>query len=125
MSSLPSLPNYLSDTKFITIATIITQKDQSDQIKELLLKIQKRALSDEEPGTLSYRIHQSIENPETFIIYEEYENKLALESHLNSNEFKQLMNFKSIIISLDSKVSSLFSFFLSTLSLNTPLNEKK
>lgn len=101
--SKPSLPSYLKDTKFITLATIITQKDQSNHIKSLLLAIQKKALSSEEPGTLSYRVNQSIENPETFVVYEEYENKAALEAHLASEEFKALMDCQSAIISLDSK----------------------
>ncbi|EGG11722.1 uncharacterized protein MELLADRAFT_102304 [Melampsora larici-populina 98AG31] len=101
MSSIPPLPSYIKDTKFIILATITVQDDQTDQIKSKLLNIQKKAKSDEEPGTLSYRVHQSFETPNKFTIYEEYENKSGLESHLKSTEFQDLMKLQSSF-SLDS-----------------------
>lgn len=51
-----------------------------------------------EEGNLSYNLYQSIENPASFIFYEEYQNEQAMESHAASSHFKAFGKVKEQIV---------------------------
>lgn len=44
-----------------------------------------------EPGCLAYRPHRSLEDPLSFVIYEEYEDEAAFRAHSESAHFRELV----------------------------------
>ncbi|KAG0152370.1 hypothetical protein CROQUDRAFT_85443 [Cronartium quercuum f. sp. fusiforme G11] len=102
--SLPEVPSSLHQCKFIVLATVVAADGKADEVQTHLLKIRDRANSSEEPKTLSYRVTKSVENPETFIIFEEYVGHSGYDAHLKSDSFKALSKeADSILKSLDVK----------------------
>lgn len=47
------------------------------------------AASRSEPGCLMYVVHQSVEDPRWFFVYEQYRDEAALEAHRQSPHFQQ------------------------------------
>ncbi|KAG8699657.1 hypothetical protein FRC09_006474 [Ceratobasidium sp. 395] len=57
------------DGKVITNAHFVTQDGQAEAFENALKEIQKYALSDKEPGCLTYRVCRS---GNLFLVFEEY-----------------------------------------------------
>lgn len=45
----------------------------------------------DEPGCLAYRFHQSIDDPDAFLVYEEYVDEAALEAHVQTAHFREIV----------------------------------
>lgn len=71
-----------------------------DAVLEIMKEASKK--SSEEIGNLFYKIHQSQSDQNTLILFEGYENELAVESHKNSEHYQSLV-VKQIIPLLKSR----------------------
>jgi (4S)-4-hydroxy-5-phosphonooxypentane-2,3-dione isomerase len=72
------------------LARYRAQKGQGDHIEELLLKMVD-AVNHDEPACLTYRAARSIEEPDVFVLYEEYEDEAALLAHRETAHFRELI----------------------------------
>ena len=45
----------------------------------------------EEPGCLVCRFHQSVEDPNSFLVYEAYVDEAAMEAHLETTHFREIV----------------------------------
>jgi len=52
---------------------------------------QLRDASRSEPGCLTFNVGRSVDNPNVFILYEEYRDRDALDAHFASEHFQRLV----------------------------------
>ncbi|KAJ1038502.1 hypothetical protein NDA11_000194 [Ustilago hordei] len=67
---------------------------EADKIIEMLKKVAKRANSNEEPNCHGYIPGRSVDNPNTIIVFEQYDNKgsnVANKEHHAGQDFQALM----------------------------------
>ena len=60
---------------------------QETKVAAIFGKLQEA--SRKEPGCLMYVVHQHLNDPRRFFVYEQYRDQAALESHWNSPHFLQ------------------------------------
>ena len=73
------------------IVLAVTWMAHPTREKEVAILFQKlEAASRQEPGCLMYVVHQHVDNPKQFFIYEQYRDAAALEAHRNSPHFQEL-----------------------------------
>jgi quinol monooxygenase YgiN len=58
-----------------------------DDVREALLALVKATR--EEPGNLSYKLHEDPSSPGNFYLYEEYADQAALDAHMASPHFAE------------------------------------
>lgn len=58
------------------------------RVAELFPKLQDA--SRQEPGCLLYIVHQHVDDPRKFLVYEQYTGQSALDLHRNSEHFQKL-----------------------------------
>jgi quinol monooxygenase YgiN len=61
-----------------------------DEIERTLQRMAE-SVRDEEPGCLLYRAARSIDDPDMFLLYEEYVDQAALEAHRETPHFRTLI----------------------------------
>ncbi len=66
-------------SKVILKGYIVVPQDQLDMVQEALVKHVRLTL--EEPGCILFSVEQNDQNPLRFDVYEEFEDKVAFESH--------------------------------------------
>ena len=72
------------------VATIVTKKEY---VKEVGINLTKLVLPTRtEDGCVNYDLHQSIDNPEVYIFYENWKNEAHLDAHLKSKHITTCMN---------------------------------
>jgi quinol monooxygenase YgiN len=64
-------------------------EDEAEHAAELLGEL--RDLARVEAGCLSFDVSRSMENPNIFVLYEEYVDEEALKTHIASEPFKRLV----------------------------------
>ena len=64
----------------LTLTAIVTVKPEHEDEFERLMQVVVPKVH-EEPGNHAYVLNRSTENPRVFLVYEEYEDVEALESH--------------------------------------------
>jgi (4S)-4-hydroxy-5-phosphonooxypentane-2,3-dione isomerase len=67
-----------------------------DQVLELLAQMTKKTRKEE--GNLFYRIHQSVSDANSLMLYEGYVDITAVEAHRNTDYFQSLMIGKIVPI---------------------------
>lgn len=72
---------------FHVVATYTAQEGRGDELESHLKAM--LGPSQAEPGCISYRVIRSDEDPDQFVIVEEYESSEAFEEHRNSPHFEQ------------------------------------
>lgn len=60
-------------------------------MNDILITIAKKANSDAEPGTLTYRVTRSTDDGLKFVVFEEYDSVASLEAHKAGPEFQRLL----------------------------------
>ncbi|MCA1674855.1 MAG: antibiotic biosynthesis monooxygenase [Actinobacteria bacterium] len=45
----------------------------------------------DEPGCQAYLFHQSVEDPEAFLVYEQYVDEAAMDAHLETPHFREIV----------------------------------
>lgn len=87
------------------IAHYHVQPGLADQVADLLQQLTVATRS--EPDNLSYDVYRSVEDPDRFVILEQYANAAALDAHRASEHFQRL-GFGTIIPMLVSRQVSSF-----------------
>jgi autoinducer 2-degrading protein len=79
-----------------------TAREGQGELVERTLRAMAEAVRREEKGCLIYRAARSIENPEVFVLYEEYESEAALLAHRETPHFRDLIE-GTIVPELESR----------------------
>ena len=72
-------------------------------MNELLIDVAKRANSDAEPGTRTYRVTRTADEGLTFVVFEEYDSAAALEAHQAGDAYQALVPVASELQTFDFK----------------------
>lgn len=75
----------MSNQKISIVAKILAKEGKREFVKNELIKLSGLSKSDE--GCINYDLHQDNENPKLFVVYENWENKDALQKHASSKHF--------------------------------------
>ena len=71
----------------ILVVRVTIKAGHEDEVIEPFRKLQAETLR--EPGCISYVVQRSRENPRRYLIYEQYKDQAALDTHRASNHFKE------------------------------------
>lgn len=66
----------------VVVATITAQAGKEQEVKDLLLSILEPTRA--EDGCVLYTLHQAQDDPATFVFYENWDSRAALDTHLAS-----------------------------------------
>lgn len=72
--------------KVTIVAKVTAKTDQIEAVKAELMKM--IAPTRQEQGCIEYRLHQDNDNPAVFVFYENWENPVCVDQHMNSPHFK-------------------------------------
>ena len=73
----------------IVIAAMVKVIDgKGDEVEQAFQKLVPKVLND--PGTITYAVHRSIDDPTKFFVYEKYENREAIKYHGSTPYFQEL-----------------------------------
>ncbi|WP_428664871.1 putative quinol monooxygenase [Runella sp.] len=72
-----------------TFAKWQVKEGQLESVQNLFSEVIEKSTGEE--GNLFYKIHQSLSDPNTFLLYEGYKDEASLETHRNSDHFKQIV----------------------------------
>jgi quinol monooxygenase YgiN len=76
----------MADKTFIVVARLQFHNNKIEEVKKGLLNLAH--LTKQEPGCMSYQLHQSSEDESAFLIYEEWASPDDLNKHMESPHFK-------------------------------------
>jgi len=71
----------------IQVAKIKTAEGKGDEFEKEFLKLMPKVLND--PGTVAYILHRSVNDPSLFLVYEKYESEEALKLHGETPHFRE------------------------------------
>ena len=60
---------------------------KGNEAEQAFQKLVPKVLKD--PGTITYAVHRSIDNPSKFFVYEKYENEEAIKYHGSTPHFQE------------------------------------
>ena len=70
----------------VLTAVLKAVSGKGDDLEREFKKLTPKVLKD--PGAITYNVHRAVDNPNTFLIYEQYENQDALKYHGQTEHFK-------------------------------------
>ena len=73
---------------YVLTAKMTAREGEEERALELIGQL--AAASQQEPGNVHYIPHRAVDNPRTFLIYEQYRDKAAFEEHGASEHFQRL-----------------------------------
>ena len=73
---------------FIVTAKVQVQKGRADEFVEAYRWMHPQVMKD--PGAILYSLQRSVEDPDEFLFYEQYESKEAFDYHLSTDHFRAL-----------------------------------
>jgi quinol monooxygenase YgiN len=82
-----TLPTDGNPGLLVVAATITAQPGKEQAVKDLLSSIIKPTLAEE--GCVGYALHQGVTDPATFVFYENWTSKAALDAHLTGPTITQ------------------------------------
>lgn len=71
----------------IVAATLQTVEGKGDEFEQEFRKLVPQVLND--PGTIAYAVHRSLNDPTKFFVYEKYEDREALQKHGATAHFRE------------------------------------
>lgn len=74
----------------VLAARYYARADTADEVEDLLSRM-SRMVAANEPGCHAYQISRSLEDPTSFLIYEQYEDEAALDTHRNTPHFREVI----------------------------------
>jgi autoinducer 2-degrading protein len=80
----------VSPTPRVLIARYQAQPGRGDEVAAALTEM-AGAVRRDEPACLLYRAARSLDQPDSFVLYEEYRDQRALEAHRETPHFKRLI----------------------------------
>jgi len=89
----------------VVVTAIISVKEgKSDEFEKAFHQFQPQALKD--PGTITYILHRSVDDPCKFLFYEKYESDDALKYHRSTKHFKDFSQKADPLMKVQPEVSS-------------------
>ncbi|GAA0782009.1 putative quinol monooxygenase [Hathewaya limosa] len=79
------------------VANFFVQKNKINEFIELSKQLVE--MSRKDSGYIKYELYQDNQNPRIFAIIEEWENKQALDEHLNSKHFIRIVPILETLVS--------------------------
>jgi quinol monooxygenase YgiN len=73
---------------YVLTARMTAREGEEERALELLTQL--AAASQQEPGNVHYIPHRAVDNPRTFLIYEQYRDEAAFEAHGQTEHFQTL-----------------------------------
>jgi quinol monooxygenase YgiN len=70
----------------VLTATVIAVEGKGNLLESEFKKLVPKLLKG--PGILAYIVHRGVDNPNKFMIYEQYENQEAFQAHSETEHFK-------------------------------------
>lgn len=74
----------------ILVARYVTQTGKGDAVAAALAKMQP-LVQQHEPGCLLYQACRATDNPDQFLIYEQYANQHAVDAHRQTEHFERFV----------------------------------
>jgi quinol monooxygenase YgiN len=90
---------------FVVAAQYYAKEGRDDEIAAILKKM--IPISRAEPGCALYIVNRSVEDPRTFLLYEQYHDKSGYEAHMTTEAFKENILGK-IVAMLETRVRSFY-----------------
>jgi quinol monooxygenase YgiN len=84
----------------VVVAKVKVKEEYKDEVYTELLKLHKSTKKNSE-GVLQYDLHKSLEEDNTFVFIEKWENSEFLDEHMAKQ------HFKDAVVNLDGKVESI------------------
>jgi quinol monooxygenase YgiN len=73
---------------YVLTARMTAREGEEERALELLTQL--AAASQQEPGNIHYIPHRGVDNPRTFLIYEQYRDEAAFKEHGQTDHFQTL-----------------------------------
>ena len=70
----------------VLTAILMAAEGKGDAVEAEFKKLVPQVLKD--PGALAYIVHRAVDNPNKFLVYEQYENQDAFQAHSKTEHFK-------------------------------------
>ena len=90
---------------FVVLASYVAKPGEEENVAAILRAV--APLSREEPGCLAYEVHDSVDDPTRFLLYEQYEDETAYQSHQQTDHFRDLI-LGGAVPKLDSRQRQFF-----------------
>lgn len=74
---------------FVLVARFVANEGSGDEVAALLAEMTPFAKA--EPGCRAYKINRSVEEPNTFLLYEQYVDAAAFDAHRDNPEFQRII----------------------------------
>ncbi len=74
----------------ILVARYVVKAGKGDTVAAALSKMQP-LVQQHEPGCLLYQVCRATDNPDQFLIYEQYANQYAVDAHRQTDHFERLI----------------------------------
>lgn len=85
------------------VANFFVQKNEIDEFIELSKELVE--MSRKDSGCIKYELYQDNENPRIFAIIEEWEDKEALDEHLNAKHFMRIIPMLETLLSKEIEIN--------------------
>jgi quinol monooxygenase YgiN len=73
---------------YVLTARMTVREGEEERALELFEQL--AAASQQEPGNIHYILNRAVDDPRTFLIYEQYRDKAAFEEHGQTDHFKSI-----------------------------------
>jgi len=73
----------------VIAARFVAQEGSGDEVAALLTEMVP--YSQAEPGCKAYIVNRSVDDPNVFLIYEQYDDAAAIEAHRENPEFQRII----------------------------------
>ena len=92
----------MKDKDIITLVVPIkARNDKEDAVRKRLIELAGQTVKEE--GNICYNVHEEVESPGSFIIYEKWKNRKALDFHMEQGYLKSFLSDSSKLLSEEIK----------------------
>jgi quinol monooxygenase YgiN len=74
---------------YVVVARFVAQEGSGDEVAALLAEMTPSANA--EPGCHKYIVNRSVDDPNTFLLYEQYTDKAAFGAHGENPDFQRII----------------------------------
>lgn len=92
----------MKDKDIITLVVPVkARNDKKDAVRKRLVELARQTVK--EKGNICYNVHEEVESPGSFIIYEKWKNRKALDFHMEQEYLKSFLSDSSKLLSKEIK----------------------
>jgi quinol monooxygenase YgiN len=74
---------------YVVTAIWHAREGEEEKVAEILAS--NAALSAQEPGCRMFIAHRAVDDPRTFLLYEQYDDEAAFKAHMETEHFRELV----------------------------------